>query len=186
MSLISLIERWQEFFERGGYVIWTIFILSSVMWLLLVERYWFVIVGAARQHAKLVEEWHSRKIAVLSPTAREWMRQGMLTDYAAQLRRYVPTILVMTSTLPLLGLFGTVTGMIKTFDALTLFGSGNPRGLAAGISEALLTTLAGLVTALSGMYFSSSLEGRIVAAQHRLEADLTSKDNDDIEVEDDE
>lgn len=186
MSLHELVERWQEFFEHGGYVIWAIFILSSAMWILLVERYWFVMFGAAREHAKLVEEWHSRKIAVLSPTAREWMRQGMLTDYRAQLWRYLPVILVMTSTLPLLGLFGTVTGMIKTFDAMTLFGSGNPRGMAAGISEALLTTLAGLVTALSGMYLSSSLEGRMIAAQHRLEADLVSKDNDDIEVEDDE
>lgn len=186
MSPVELFERWQEFFERGGYVIWAIFLLSSAMWLMIVERYWFVMVGAAKQHAKLVDEWRSRKFTGLTPMAREWMRQGMLTDYRAQLRRYVPTILVMTSTLPLLGLFGTVTGMIKTFDAMTLFGSGNPRGMAAGISEALLTTLAGLVTALSGMYFSASLEGRIIAAQHRLEADLSSKDNDDIEVEDDE
>lgn len=177
------VEQWLEFFERGGYVVWIILIVSSLMWMLLVERYWFVLFGAAKRHAQLVAEW--RTVAARTPTAREWLRQGMLMDYRAQLRRALPTILVMTAVLPLLGLFGTVTGMIKTFDALTLFGSGNPRGLAAGISEALLTTLAGLVTALSGIYFSSSLEGRIVAAQHRLEADLTSTEDTD-EVDDDE
>lgn len=178
------VEQWLEFFERGGYVVWVILIVSSMMWMLILERYWFVLFGAGRQHTQLVKEWRSSSGAE-TPAAREWRREGMLMDFGAQLRRSLPTILTMTAILPLLGLFGTVTGMIKTFDALTLFGSGNPRGMAAGISEALLTTLAGLVTALSGIYFSSSLEGRIVAAQHRLEADLSSTEESN-EVDDDE
>ncbi|MDX9741640.1 MAG: MotA/TolQ/ExbB proton channel family protein [Gammaproteobacteria bacterium] len=177
------VEQWLEFFERGGYVVWIILLVSSVMWMLIVERYWFVLFGAGKRHAQFVNQW--RNITADTPAAREWMRQGMLMEFQAQMRRSLPTILTMTAVLPLLGLFGTVTGMIKTFDALTLFGSGNPRGLAAGISEALLTTLAGLVTALSGIYFSSSLEGRIVAAQHRLEADLSSTEESD-EVDDNE
>jgi biopolymer transport protein ExbB len=180
---MSPVEQWLEFFERGGYVVWIILIVSSVMWMLIVERYWFVLFGASRRHAQLVSQWRSTNGE--TPAAREWIRQGMLMEFQAQLRRSLPTIATMTAILPLLGLFGTVTGMIKTFDALTLFGSGNPRGMAAGISEALLTTLAGLVTALSGIYFSSSLEGRIIAAQHRLEADLSSTEESD-EVDDDE
>jgi biopolymer transport protein ExbB len=179
---MTLVEQWLEFFERGGYVIWIILIVSSMMWTLIVERYWFLLVGAKRRHAELVAKW--RTLTAPTPTAREWLRQGMLMDFEAQLRRSLPFILVITAVLPLLGLFGTVTGMIKTFDALTFFGSGNPRGMAAGISEALLTTLAGLVTALSGIYCSTSLEGRIIAAQHRLEADLTTTE--DTEVDDDE
>lgn len=168
------VEQWLEFFERGGYVVWIILLVSSMMWVLIIERYCFVLFSAGRRHAELLEEW--RRTTSLAPAAREWLRQSMLMDFHGQLRRSLPMILTMTATLPLLGLFGTVTGMIKTFDALTFFGSGNPRGMAAGISEALLTTLAGLVTALSGIYFSSSLEGRIVAAQHRLEADLSTAD----------
>lgn len=179
---MTLVEQWLEFFERGGYVIWAILIVSSMMWTMIVERYWFVLVGAKKQHAALVAKW--RTLTAPTPTAREWLRQGMLMDFEAQLRRSLPFILVITAVLPLLGLFGTVTGMIKTFDALTFFGSGNPRGMAAGISEALLTTLAGLVTALSGIYCSTSLEGRIIAAQHQLEADLTTTE--DTEVDDDE
>jgi biopolymer transport protein ExbB len=49
---------------------------------------------------------------------------------------------------PLLGLLGTVTGMIKTFQAITLFGAGDPKMMAGGISEALVTTMLGLITAI--------------------------------------
>lgn len=175
------VEQWLEFFERGGYVVWVILGVSSLMWMLIVERYWFVTVVASRRHARLVEEW--RGLAQVSPVAREWMRRGMLMQHRAELHRYLPTIMVMTAVLPLLGLFGTVGGMIQSFDAITLFGTGNPRGMAAGISQALLTTMAGLVTALSGIYFSSNLEERAIAVQHRLEADLSSTE--DTEVDDD-
>ena len=49
---------------------------------------------------------------------------------------------------PLLGLLGTVTGMIRTFQSITLFGAGDPRMMAGGISEALMTTMLGLVAAI--------------------------------------
>ncbi|CAE7314307.1 exbD2 [Symbiodinium pilosum] len=68
---------------------------------------------------------------------------------------------VLTAILPLLGLLGTVIGMIKTFEVMTAFGSGNVRGMAEGISQALITTMAGLMTALAGMYFASDLDNRI-------------------------
>jgi biopolymer transport protein ExbB len=63
--------------------------------------------------------------------------------------------------LPMLGLLGTVDGMIQTFDVLTVFGTGNARGMAGGISIALITTMGGLLAALSGMYFSTQLEQRV-------------------------
>jgi biopolymer transport protein ExbB len=62
--------------------------------------------------------------------------------------------------LPMLGLLGTVSGMIQTFDVMTVFGTGNARGMAGGISVALITTMGGLLTALSGLYFSTQLTQR--------------------------
>ncbi len=174
------LDSWLEFFERGGYVIWLILLASCVMWTLIVERYWFVTVGARQRHAEIVSLW--RREAPAEAGAREWYRQGLLMDFDAQLHHYLPTILVLTALLPLLGLFGTVSGMIKSFDAMTLFGTGNVRGMAAGISQALLTTMAGLVTALSGIYFSNNLEERAIAIQHRLESELLL-DADDAELE---
>ena len=59
---------------------------------------------------------------------------------------------------PLLGLLGTVTGMISVFDVMSLSGSGNARGMAAGVSKATLPTMAGMVAALSGLFFSNMIE----------------------------
>jgi biopolymer transport protein ExbB len=75
-------------------------------------------------------------------------------------RRALPAIRALITVLPLLGLLGTVSGMIHTFEVITAFGGANRRGIAAGISEALVATLTGLVTALSGLYFSVHLEAR--------------------------
>lgn len=184
---MSAFESWLEFFERGGYVIWLILLISCVMWTLILERYWYVTIGVRRDHEDTVQRW--QREAPESPAAREWFRQGLLDDFHSRLNHYLPTILMLTALLPLLGLFGTVGGMIKSFDALTLFGTGNVRGMAAGISEAMLTTMAGLVTALSGIYFSSNLEERSIAIQHRLESELSqetdsgTEDSEEIEDE---
>jgi biopolymer transport protein ExbB len=62
--------------------------------------------------------------------------------------------------------------MIKVFDVINLFGSGNTRGMAAGISEALVTTMAGLLTALSGVYFVSNLENRAETLAREFETEL--------------
>jgi biopolymer transport protein ExbB len=78
--------------------------------------------------------------------------------------------------LPLLGLLGTMSGMIKVFEVITVFGTGNTRGMASGISEALVTTMAGLFTALSGLYFVSDLERRAEEVTRRFEAELVEED----------
>jgi biopolymer transport protein ExbB len=82
----------------------------------------------------------------------------------------------LTGILPLLGLLGTVSGMIKVFEVITVFGTGNTRGMASGISEALVTTMAGLFTALSGLYFVSDLENRSQNLALRFETELVEGD----------
>ena len=66
----------------------------------------------------------------------------------AQLQRYLWIVKTVSVVAPLLGLLGTVTGMIQTFQAITLFGAGDPKMMAGGISEALVTTMLGLITAI--------------------------------------
>ncbi len=75
------------------------------------------------------------------------LREAELRELPA-LSRTLPTVGVLAGAAPLLGLLGTVTGMIGTFEAITVYGTGNPRPLAEGISEALITTQAGLIVAL--------------------------------------
>ena len=85
------------------------------------------------------------------------------------LEHHITTILVLSSIAPLLGLLGTVTGMISTFDVIREFGTGNPRALASGISEALITTQTGLVIALPGLFMGSFIKRRIASSKMRLE-----------------
>jgi len=67
---------------------------------------------------------------------------------SSKLERFIWLVKVVSVVAPLLGLLGTVTGMIRTFQAITLFGAGDPRMMAGGISEALVTTMLGLFTAI--------------------------------------
>lgn len=160
-----------EFFERGGVVLWPILGLSVLMWALIVERYWYFFFAAPRLSAQLTAQWKQRAQRHSRYALR--LRQGLVIDYASRLRQHLAPIRTLTVVLPLLGLFGTVAGMIKTFDAITLFGAGNVREMAAGISQALFTTMAGLLTALSGLYFSANLEARAADKTRRFETSLS-------------
>ena len=80
---------------------------------------------------------------------------------AAELERFLNTLGTIASISPLLGLLGTVIGMIKVFTAITVSGVGNAAALAGGISEALLTTAAGLSVAIPTLMFYRYLRGRV-------------------------
>ena len=70
---------------------------------------------------------------------------------------------------PLLGLLGTVTGMIKTFQAITLFGTGDPKLMAGGISQALMTTVLGLCVAIPTVLLHTLVAGRSKKITHVLQ-----------------
>jgi biopolymer transport protein ExbB len=77
------------------------------------------------------------------------------------LERYLNALGTIAAISPLLGLLGTVTGMIRTFKAITLAGVGNPTAMAGGISEALITTAAGLLVAIPALVVYRYLRGRV-------------------------
>lgn len=74
--------------------------------------------------------------------------------------RGLPTIKILAAVAPLLGLLGTVTGMIQTFQSITLFGTGDPKIMAGGISEALVTTVLGLIVSIPLVLLHSILSGK--------------------------
>lgn len=159
--------------ESGGTVLWAILIASVIMWTLIIERYFFVYFIYPTHIKKLLADWQQRT------DRKSWyaqkIRQGMIAESSASLKQYLMSIRTLISALPMLGLLGTVDGMIQTFDVLTVFGTGNARGMAGGISVALITTMGGLLAALSGMYFSTQLEQRVLHAEDTL-ADVLRRD----------
>ncbi|WP_321491455.1 MotA/TolQ/ExbB proton channel family protein [uncultured Desulfobacter sp.] len=88
---------------------------------------------------------------------------------AAFVRRHIGTIAVLAAVAPLLGLLGTVGGMIKTFTAIAAFGTGNAKALASGISEALITTQTGLVVAIPGLFLAAFLRRKALKVTARMQ-----------------
>ena len=86
------------------------------------------------------------------------MRDQMISEVSTETKRFLLTIETMMQILPLLGLLGTVVGMIKVFDVMTFFGTGNARLMASGVSQATIPTMAGLVAAISGLYIANLLK----------------------------
>ncbi|BCX81229.1 biopolymer transport protein ExbB [Methylomarinovum caldicuralii] len=159
-------------FDRGGSLLWVILALSCLLWTLILERLDFLRRLWPRLHCRILQNWRPP----MKPAVAERKRQAVLLQ--AEVRLAAPLVLIdaLTQALPLLGLLGTVTGMIKVFDVLTVFGTANARAMAAGISEALITTLAGLVTALSGLWLASYLRQRARAERDRLALELSGED----------
>ncbi len=85
---------------------------------------------------------------------------SLATSLSERTRRYIDTIIVLAAAAPLLGLLGTVTGMINTFDVMSQYGTGNAKAMASGISEALITTQAGLFIAVPGLFMGNFLRRR--------------------------
>jgi biopolymer transport protein ExbB len=86
-----------------------------------------------------------------------------------ELDRFIGTLGTVASLSPLMGLLGTVIGMIRTFNAITTAGIGNPASLAGGIAEALITTAAGLTVAIPALLAYKYLRGRVQALVVQME-----------------
>jgi biopolymer transport protein ExbB len=112
--------------------------------------------------AGLVNMHHERE--VMKEAIEETGRQVVL-----ELERFLNTLGTIASITPLLGLLGTVIGMIKVFAAITAQGVGNPTVLAGGISEALITTAAGLSVAIPSLMFYRYFRGRVDMLVIRME-----------------
>jgi biopolymer transport protein ExbB len=98
--------------------------------------------------------------------------QGTLLSEYPKLEEHLSLIGVLAQTAPLLGLLGTVSGMITTFNSITLHGTGDPQSLARGISEALITTQSGLIVAIPALLFHNHLLRKVENIRNGLEKNI--------------
>jgi len=153
-AYISIIS----FMEQGGDVLWLIAALTFLMWTLIFERLWYFYT----EHKKLVREatesWEARA------ERRSWsahqIRDGMISAAADRITGSLPLIQTCVALCPLLGLLGTVTGMISVFDAMATQG-GNARSMAAGVSMATIPTMSGMIASLSGVVGSTIVKRKV-------------------------
>ena len=139
----------RDFMELGGPVLNVIAFVILWMWVLIIERVVFFRVEFPRQVQAEQTHWEGRS------ERRSWyahqVRGAMVSRLKEAAGGSVSMIKTLVALCPLLGLVGTVTGMIDVFDVLAIAGTGNARSMAAGVSKATIPTMAGMVGALFGV-----------------------------------
>jgi biopolymer transport protein ExbB len=147
---IDMMNAIQEFLDTGGWVLEIIAWVILVMWLLIFERLIFVFSQYRTFKYELRDIWYKR------PEQKSWnalqIRQALISRGKEALNRNLALINSLVVLCPLLGLMGTVTGMIEVFDVMAMSGSGNTRSMASGVSRATIPTMAGMVGSLSGVF----------------------------------
>ena len=178
------------FISAGGVLMIPLLVVSVVMWVLIFQRIFFLrrlhrknmsrtkawaCIQADRRPdarvyrgavAMLVNEFMTRRCHRLP--LDKFILDETVVVLVSSLDRHLALIGVLAAIAPLMGLLGTVLGMITTFDVISFFGTGNAKAMAGGISEALITTQTGLLVAIPGLYMKNFLSRRVENLKQRL------------------
>jgi len=150
LDVIPLFDGIRELAADGGpYVLW-IFAAGVLMWALILERYWYFSRVLPRQAAALKAQWEAR--AERDSWCARQIRRAMISRLNASMSAGFPVMQVLVPMSPLLGLIGTVSGMLEVFDSMALRGSADARTMASGVSHAMICTLTGLAVSITGLY----------------------------------
>lgn len=182
----KLLTQTLYYLTSGGGVMIPILVISVWMWVLIIkkailfyklnrEEYSIHEISKAIKKETLLGASWQRDIM---STFLQWRKSTEYLDFSlflklkkkqeAEADKYITTILVLAGVAPLLGLLGTVCGMITTFEVISVFGTGEAKAMAGGISEALITTQTGLLVAVPGLALGHFLEKRASNLKGRI------------------
>ncbi|TDJ46150.1 MAG: MotA/TolQ/ExbB proton channel family protein [Gammaproteobacteria bacterium] len=152
---INAFEAIRDFLELGGPVLRIIGVVILFLWILILERLIYYRTGLKSLFEEALNEWERR------PERKSWharqVREAIISRVRISAEKGLPMIQTLVALCPLLGLMGTVTGMIQVFEVMAISGTSNARSMAAGVSRATVPTMAGMVGALSGVFLITIL-----------------------------
>ena len=169
LDWLQPLQNIRDFLDAGGYVLWVIFGVSLLLWALIFERYWFLRREYPASLNHEVELWKQRG------DTRSWyaekIREAMISSMDIRLSRSLSLIRTLVALCPMLGLLGTVTGMIDVFKTIAEAGAGQAQQLSSGISQALITTATGLLIAIPALVAHNYFQGKAESITVDLERD---------------
>lgn len=189
----SISQSIEELFAKGGWVMWPLLGLSLVALALAFERFWFFLgTNSASRKSKLNQMAalmragqfdEARSIAskdcgvygriaraMLDEPGNEAAAVAAVEQQRHRLERFMPTLSTIITAAPMLGILGTVTGIISSFQLLSDQAKVTPNEVSGGIAEALLTTAAGLIVALVVLFPYNAFRAQIDRTLGRIEA----------------
>ncbi|MCP3940686.1 MAG: MotA/TolQ/ExbB proton channel family protein [Desulfobacteraceae bacterium] len=187
----TLLFPMENYLKSGGVVMIPILVISFFMWFLIINRVLFMhrlyvknisrnrageLVKAGQMpdnryqgiNSLLVRQFLSSRSH--DPKLDEFILDEIVVKLVSSLDTYLAIINILAGVTPLLGLLGTVLGMMETFNVITLFGTGNTKALAGGISVALISTQTGLMISIPGLYMGGFLTRRANNLKYKIAA----------------
>ncbi|MBI3188380.1 MAG: MotA/TolQ/ExbB proton channel family protein [Gammaproteobacteria bacterium] len=180
---MSMINQFFSIMDKGGPIMWVILLAAAIAMIMLAWQSIQVLVQmrfAQQDYIKFQTEPRyvpMNNLKHSSPaqrilTAMNWREINSQDDIVREINIHMagivprlegvlPTVATLGSLLPMLGLLGTVTGMINVFEVIALHGTGNPEEMAHGISQALFTTAGGLIFAIPVIFFHHLLARKV-------------------------
>ncbi len=149
-AVLNTVAAINDLVDQGGLFVNFIFLCGVLLWTLVLERIWYFsrILPKATQDA--IARWNQRTDHV-SWCARQ-IRLAVISRLNGEMTSSFPLMQVLVPLSPLLGLIGTVSGMLEVFDSMALRGSADARTMASGVSHAMICTMTGLAVSITGLY----------------------------------
>ncbi len=160
----------QAFLDRGGPVLLVIMAATFVMWALILERLFYFRFAHKSVAEDAISEWRSRSDR--KSTFAHWVRDKLVSEVRQKAEMNVQLTKAAVALAPLLGLLGTVTGMVSVFDIMALTDGADAKAMAAGVSRATIPTMAGMVASLSGILFTSGMDTRVNRSVQMVEDEM--------------
>lgn len=150
LEQVPIVQGIFELVEEGGPFVGWIFAAAVLMWGLVLERIWYFWRVLPRQVAAVQARWEARDDHT-SWCARQ-IREAMISRVNGSMTSGLTVLAVLVPMSPLLGLMGTVTGMLEVFNSIALLGNADAQSMASGVSAAMICTVTGLAVSISGLY----------------------------------
>ena len=173
-AFLDITDSVTLFMERGGPVLNIIAMLLLLKWSLVFERIWYLNTTHKANVKNTLAAWNAR--ADTKSWSAHQIRTMMISKISLDVRNTLPIIEVLVTICPLLGLIGTVTGMINVFFVMAVTGGGDAKSMAGGVSMATIPTMAGMVGAISGIFASNYLKAKVDRDMELLEDHLPLSD----------